>query len=44
MRNTHIESALANMSPARRGVLLGVMLFLIAVAAGGQRAFIYFQF
>jgi alginate O-acetyltransferase complex protein AlgI len=43
-RNVHIEIMLARMSPASRGILLGAMIFLIAIAAGGQRAFIYFQF
>ncbi|HTL37655.1 MAG TPA: MBOAT family protein [Kofleriaceae bacterium] len=43
-RNVHLEEILARLSPSTRGVMLGTMLFLIAIAAGGQRAFIYFQF
>lgn len=44
LRKRHIEDVLAAMSPWLRGALIGWMLFFIAVAAGGQRAFIYFQF
>jgi len=43
-RKSHIEELLASMSPSVRGLMLALMIFLIAVAAGGQRAFIYFQF
>jgi alginate O-acetyltransferase complex protein AlgI len=43
-RRHHIESILAAMSPTARGVLIGALLFSIAIAGGGQRAFIYFQF
>jgi alginate O-acetyltransferase complex protein AlgI len=43
-RRTHIENVLAAMSPSTRGVMLAILLFSIAIAAGGQRAFIYFQF
>jgi alginate O-acetyltransferase complex protein AlgI len=44
MRKKHLEDVLVAMSPWLRGALIAVMLFSIAVAAGGQRAFIYFQF
>jgi alginate O-acetyltransferase complex protein AlgI len=43
-RKRHLEDTLVAMSPWLRGALIGWMLFFIAVAAGGQRAFIYFQF
>ncbi len=44
LRKKHMEDVLVAMSPRMRGVLLGLALFAIAVAGGGQRAFIYFQF
>jgi D-alanyl-lipoteichoic acid acyltransferase DltB (MBOAT superfamily) len=44
LRKRHLEDALCAMSPSLRAAMLGWMLFLMAVAAGGQRAFIYFQF
>ena len=44
LRKRHIEDTLAAMSPWLRGAIVGWMIFFIAVAAGGQRAFIYFQF
>jgi len=43
-RKHHLEDILVAMSPVRRGVMLGAMLFTIAIVGGGQRAFIYFQF
>jgi alginate O-acetyltransferase complex protein AlgI len=44
LRKRHLEDGLVAMSPWFRAALIGWMLFLIATAAGGQRAFIYFQF
>jgi alginate O-acetyltransferase complex protein AlgI len=44
MRRRHLEDALVTMNPVRRGFVLGIMLVAIALAGGGQRAFIYFQF
>jgi len=44
LRKRPLESTLVAMSPWLRAAIIGWMLFLIAVAAGGQRAFIYFQF
>jgi len=44
LRKRHIEDVLASMSPWFRAALIGWALFFIVVAAGGQRAFIYFQF
>jgi alginate O-acetyltransferase complex protein AlgI len=44
LRKTHMEDVLVRMSPARRGLLLGILLVSIAIVGGSQRAFIYFQF
>jgi alginate O-acetyltransferase complex protein AlgI len=44
LRKRHIEDVLAAMSPWTRAAIIGWALFFIVVAAGGQRAFIYFQF
>jgi alginate O-acetyltransferase complex protein AlgI len=44
MRKTHMEDVLVAMSPLTRGLMLGTMLIAIAIAGGGARAFIYFQF
>jgi alginate O-acetyltransferase complex protein AlgI len=44
LRKKHIEDVLVAMAPWKRGVLIGIVVFFIAVAGGGQRAFIYFQF
>jgi alginate O-acetyltransferase complex protein AlgI len=44
MRKTHLEDVLVTMSSTQRGAMLGLMLIAIALAGGGQRAFIYFQF
>lgn len=44
LRKRHIEDTLVAMSPWLRAAIIGWIIFFIAVAAGGQRAFIYFQF
>lgn len=44
LRNTTLEQAAEHMPPTVRGLILGLMLILIAVSPGEDRAFIYFQF
>jgi alginate O-acetyltransferase complex protein AlgI len=44
LRKRHMEDVLVSMSPWVRASMIAGCIFAIAVAAGGQRAFIYFQF
>jgi alginate O-acetyltransferase complex protein AlgI len=44
LRKRHMEDVLVAMSPWVRASMIAGCIFAIAVAAGGQRAFIYFQF
>ena len=44
LRNTSLEQAAEHIPAIARGIILGLMLVLIAVSPGEDRAFIYFQF
>lgn len=44
LRHTTLEDAAARIPVAIRGGILGVLLALIALSPGEDRAFIYFQF
>ena len=44
LRNTTLEDAVARIPTAVRGGILGILLALIALSPGEDRAFIYFQF
>ena len=44
LRNTTLEDAASRIPASIRGIVLGIMLTLIALSPGEDRAFIYFQF
>lgn len=44
LRNATLEQAAEHIPAAARGIMLGLMLVLIGISPGEDRAFIYFQF